>query len=41
MCVSERERERASVHERMREKKREKIVGDQYEEVVGKGPRSP
>lgn len=41
MCVSE--RERASVHERMREKKkeREKIVGDQYEEVVGKGPRSP
>lgn len=35
MCVSER------VHERMRERKREKIVGDQYEEVVGKGPWSP
>jgi len=35
VCECERERERE--HERMREK----IVGDQYEEVVGEGPSSP
>lgn len=40
MCVSEREREREYMRECKRVKKREKkkIVGDQYEEVVGKGP---
>jgi len=37
MCVSVRERKREREHERMREK----IVGDQYEEVVGEGPSSP